>query len=84
MPIEPPEDSVLYPEAFSSHARLAEVRCYVLDNLSGDLSLERVAKVAGVSPKYFSDYFREKTGTHFSVWVRILRVQRAMELFEAA
>ena len=70
--------------AFSYYSRLAKVKQYVEDNLVGDLSLSNVAEVAGMERRYFSRFFREKTGVRFSAWVASLRVRQAMELMRSA
>ena len=77
-----PQDRV-HPQAFSYYGRLTPVRAYVDTHLSQPLSLEAAARLAGLERKYFSAYFHSKVGTTFSEWLRIVRVDRAMELLRA-
>lgn len=76
--------STINERAFSYYSRLGRVKEYVENNLLGDLSLGSVAAVAGMERRYFSRFFRQKTGVRFSAWVASLRVQRAMELMRSA
>ena len=78
---DPPFDpSRINEAAFSYYRRLAKVRDYVPTHYSGDLSLETVAKVAGLEPKYFSSFFRSKVGVRYMEWLHYVRIQKAAEL----
>ena len=65
-------------DAFAYYARLQRVREYVEHHLSDDLSLGRVARVAGLERRYFSSFFHKKTGVRFTEWVTSCRIERAM------
>lgn len=66
--------------AFDYYPRLARLERYVGDHPDQHLSLHRAAAVVGLSDKYFSDYFRQKTGVCFRDWQAHVRVSWAMEL----
>ncbi len=50
---------------------------YVYDNLSGGISLDAVARVAGMSPAAFSRYFKRMTGRNLSHFIGELRISQA-------
>ena len=66
--------------AFSYYPVLKRVKDYVDLNLNQDISLGRVAGIAGLEEKYFSAFFREKAGIGFRSWLTQLRVERAEEM----
>lgn len=63
---------------------LREVQEAVLADPSGDLSVERLAARASMSPRNFARVFRRETGLTPAVWVETARVERARQLLEAA
>jgi AraC family transcriptional regulator len=67
-------------DAFEYYPRLRRVKEHVERHLAEPLSLADVAGVAALSEKYFSTFFRARTGVRFAAWLRRLRIQRAMEL----
>jgi len=67
-------------EAFTYYERLGRVRDYALAHLGEAISVKAAARVACLSPSYFSAHFREKVGIPFSSWLRYLRVERAAQL----
>ncbi len=60
--------------------RLRQVVEYIEENLADDVSLERLAGIAGLSPNYFLAAFRQATGRTPHRYVTELRVARACEL----
>lgn len=68
------------PNAFDYYERLGRVRKHVESNLAEDLSILEISKVAGLSPKYFSAFFRQHTGTCFRDWLALIRVEQARRL----
>ncbi len=60
--------------------RLESVIRYMKQNLTGDISLEKLAEIAGLSPNYFLGAFREATGRTPHRYVNELRIARACEL----
>lgn len=65
---------------FFYYRRLGRVEKYVRDNLSRPIALEDAADAAGLEPKYFSAYFRKKTGICFRYWLSAVRVNHAKAL----
>jgi AraC family transcriptional regulator len=52
---------------------------HIGDNLSGDLSLSQLAAIAGMSPHYFAELFRQSTGSAPHQYVLRQRIERAKE-----
>ncbi len=67
-------------KAFSYFDRLKRVERFVQDHYSEDISRKTVAEVAALEEKYFSTFFRCKTGVRFRDWLTLVRVSRAMRL----
>jgi AraC family transcriptional regulator len=59
--------------------RLKRVLDYIGDNLCGDLSLSQLAAIAGMSPHYFAELFRQSTGSAPHQYVLLQRIERAKE-----
>ena len=59
--------------------RLRRVLDHIGDNLSGDLSLSELASVAGISPHYFAELFRQSTGHPPHRYVLLQRIERAKQ-----
>ncbi|MGH9821440.1 MAG: helix-turn-helix domain-containing protein, partial [Pyrinomonadaceae bacterium] len=57
--------------------RLKQVLDYIGDNLGEDLSLSRLAAVAGMGPHYFSELFRQSTGLTVHSYVLMKRIEFA-------
>jgi two-component system response regulator YesN len=68
------------PAAFTYHSRLRKLKDYVDENYANDLSLGTAAKIAGLNDKYFSTFFRVKTGICYRDWIAGIRVGRAKEM----
>jgi len=66
--------------AFEYYGRLARVQRFVEANLQEDLSLTAASRIAGLSPKYFSAFFKQHTGLCFRDWVTDVRIQQAKAL----
>jgi AraC-like DNA-binding protein len=56
---------------------------YVRDHFGERLTLDRVAKVAGFAPRYFSKVFARAEKTTFQLYVRRLRLERAKHMIGA-
>jgi len=67
------------PEAFLYFVRLARLEAWLDECYPDDASLSVAARVVGLSEKYFSRFFREKTGLRYSEWVNGVRVEKAMQ-----
>ena len=65
-------------------ARDRRVREYIERSLDRDLSIDALAEVAGLSPHYFADIFRQSTGFTPHQYVSHRRVERAQQLLADA
>lgn len=65
------------PSVFDYYPRLRRVRNYVEENLDQPIQLADVARVASLSPGYFSSLFHRRTGLRFHRWLVGIRVERA-------
>lgn len=59
---------------------MKKLRSYALENLSGDLSLEKLAEVVDLGVPHFSSLFRRAFGLTPHDWVMQLRLDRASEM----
>lgn len=64
-------------ESRASGSRIAAVVEFISKNIDGDLSLGKLADVAGVSPFHFHRQFRGLVGLGVARLVRLLRLRRA-------
>lgn len=69
--------------AFAYYPRLKKVKEFVDEHIEDRISLAAAAAVAGLEEKYFSTYFRKKTGVCFSKWIAHARVRRAADMMSA-
>ena len=60
------------------------VRKYIEESIEGDLSIEALARVSGLSPHYFAEGFRRTTGFTPHQYVSHRRVDRARQLLTQA
>ena len=67
-------------DAFSYFDRLKRVEQFVQAHYAERISRKTVAGVAALEEKYFSTFFRRKTGVRFRDWLTLVRVSRAMVL----
>lgn len=69
--------------AFSYYDRLGRVKRYVERHYRDeDLSLAKLASVAGLERRYFSSFFHDKTGVRLMDWVTWVRVREAIALMK--
>ncbi len=71
------------PYSFSDDTmhRMIMVTDYIKNNLTADdLSEAAMAEKAGISRDYFSKVFRNVTGTNYSKWLNMIRLEKAIEL----
>lgn len=71
------------PYSFSDNVmhRMIMVTDYIKNNLTADdLSEAAMAEKAGISRDYFSKVFRNVTGTNYSKWLNMIRLEKAIEL----
>jgi len=64
-------------------ASTAATRAWASEHLDQDLTVERLAKHAHMSPRTFNRRFRDETGQAPGAWIRHRRVDRARELLES-
>lgn len=55
---------------------------YIRANYNTDVTLEKVASVVFLNPAYFSQVFKQKTGSGFKEYVTGLRIEKAVHLLE--
>jgi transcriptional regulator GlxA family with amidase domain len=67
-------------DAFRYYERLERIHVYVAGHIGEPISLHRAANLACLGAKYFSAFFRQKTGVCFSAWLREQRVEHAAVL----
>lgn len=70
------------PGVFDYYPQLSRVRDFAETNYSEDMSLARVAGVAGLERRYFSTFFHAKTGICYRDWLSYIRVRKAQRLLE--
>jgi AraC-like DNA-binding protein len=68
--------------AFSYYARLERLERFVSENFREHISAPQAARIAGLGEKYFSTFFREKTGVCFRDWLASIRIAEAKRLLE--
>jgi transcriptional regulator GlxA family with amidase domain len=69
--------------AAPDQASTAATREWALHHLDEELSVQRLAEQARMSPRTFNRRFREETGQAPGAWVRSRRIDRARELLES-
>jgi len=65
-------------------AALSRTLGYINDNLDGDVSIEAMADIAGLSPFHFSRTFARATGHSPHRYVMLARVERAVALLRGS
>jgi len=70
-------------EAERRQDRLGELQLWILDHLDQDLSLERLAQAAGLSPRHFSRRFRTEVGVTPGAYVARVRLEEARRRLES-
>jgi AraC family transcriptional regulator len=70
--------------AVALDGRIARVLAHIEENLDGDLRLETLAGVAGLSAFHFSRLFSSRLGTGLGAYVRRRRIDRAKMLLLTA
>lgn len=65
-------------------SKLAEmIKQYVMENYAENLSLEQIGMDLGVSPKYMSRLFKQKTGKNLTDYINEVRISKAKEILIA-
>jgi transcriptional regulator GlxA family with amidase domain len=63
---------------------IESVQRWLPDHLTGDLTVEALARRAGMSPRHFARAFRAETGITPAVYVERLRIEAARRLLETS
>lgn len=66
--------------ASSGDQSIAVALQYIKAHFQSELTLEKVAAIVYLNPVYFSQLFKQKTGTGFKEYITHLRLERSMEL----
>jgi transcriptional regulator GlxA family with amidase domain len=64
-------------------ASTAATRAWAMAHLAEELTVERLARHAHMSPRTFNRRFREETGQAPGTWIRSRRIDHARELLES-
>jgi AraC family transcriptional regulator len=76
-------DRVIKPQHRNlTNTQLQQAIDYIQDRLGGDLSLIRIAETINISPTYFANLFKQKTGISLHQYVIQQRVDRAIVLLQ--
>ena len=67
-------------DAFEYYRRIRKVKNHIEDTDFSSASLSEAADMAGLEKKYFSRFFKEKTGICFRDWISRVRVKRSQEM----
>ena len=81
--VEQPPSLRSVPDPFAYYAALRRVREHVRAHL-GEATVRGAAAAAGLQPKSFSRFFREKVGFTFTEWLAWYRVEVAVGLLREA
>lgn len=68
--------------AFHYYVSLKKLKQHVDEHFSESLSLQAAARIAGLEQRYFSAFFRSKTGVCFKGWIDYVRITRAIEIMK--
>ena len=60
--------------------RLAEVYRYMKENFRDDISLQKIAAIANLTPQSFCRLFKKRTGNHFLEYLTQLRIDNACKM----
>ncbi len=71
---------MIQPEGSSKQARIAEVVDYITRNYASEMSVEKAAKLAGMSAATFSRNFQRITGNNFVEFVNRVRISQACSM----
>ena len=67
----------LSPSKESENERINIVFSYLSDNFKTEISLNKIAEVASMTPNSFCRYFKQRTGRPYSVFLNEMRVEYA-------
>ena len=78
-----PKSKLTNERAFQYYHRLRDIKRFIEEHYTEEISLKKAARVAGLEKKYFSTFFHRKVGVGFKHWLTHVRVARAMDLIKA-
>ena len=61
---------------------IERVKCYMQENFMNTITIQELAKIACVSPNYFSHMFKNETGENYKTYLTNLRLEQARVLLE--
>lgn len=64
------------------HRLIGIAKSYIDANFHRDISLEEVSRATGLSPQYFSRFFKEETGENFIDYLTRVRITEAKRLLK--
>lgn len=73
-------NELMIKQTTSEPPAVAKARAFIADHLAEDLSLEQVARAAGMSPFYFCKVFKSATGVTFTDYVARARIEKTKHL----
>jgi transcriptional regulator GlxA family with amidase domain len=76
--------TVLAAQASDVEGRFSALHAWIVENLAGDLTVERLAAKAGMSPRTFARAYASRTGMTPASAVEALRVEAARLLLESS
>lgn len=68
------------PETTPEDPLVANLKQYIYDHISGEITRNQLADYAGLSPSYLSTFFSKETGSTISDFIRQERIHFAMRL----
>lgn len=71
---------MIQPEGSSKQARIGEVVDHITEHYFDDISVDRAASIAGMSPTAFSRNFQRMTGNRFVEFVNRVRISQACSM----
>jgi transcriptional regulator GlxA family with amidase domain len=71
-------------DAFQSYLPLKKILSQWSENRGAPISVSQAAKVAAMTPAYFSRFFHHKVGVTFKYWIDFMRVRYAASLLSFA
>jgi two-component system response regulator YesN len=77
-----PKPKMTNERAFQYYHRLRDIKRFIEEHYTEEISLKKAARVAGLEKKYFSTFFHRKVGVGFKHWLTHVRVARAMDLIK--
>ena len=69
-------------DAFEYYRRIKKVKAHIENTDFSSASLSDAADLVGLEKKYFSRFFKEKTGICFKDWISCVRVKRSQEMLK--